>query len=168
MSTLYEITDDLLALDALLDEVGGDITDERAAAAVDEWMADLQANLDRKIDGYCSLIQNIDALANAASAEAKRLADLARVRSNKVNGLKDRLKFALETLRMKKVQTARFQVSVCGNGGLAPLDIHGPVPEHYIKHIPQVDNDSIRADLESGKSLDFAVLMNRGTHLRIK
>lgn len=168
MSTLYQITDDLLALDALLDEVGGDITDERAAAAVDEWLADLQANLDRKIDGYCALIQQIAAWQKAAEDEAKRLADLARVRANKAAGLKERLKSALELLGMKKVQTGRFQVSVCGNGGKAPMDIHGPVPEHYIKHIPQVDNDSIRADLEAGNSLDFAVLMNRGTHLRIK
>jgi len=38
--TLFDISEDLLALEQILDEVGGDISDAEAEHAVDKWLRD--------------------------------------------------------------------------------------------------------------------------------
>jgi hypothetical protein len=38
----------------------------------------------------------------------------------------------------------------------------------YKRVVYENDTDRIRLDLESGKKLDFAKLLERGTHLRIR
>jgi len=37
--TLFEITNDLQALDDLLTEIGGEVTEEDAEAAIDKWLS---------------------------------------------------------------------------------------------------------------------------------
>ena len=58
--TLYNIADDLRALEAILVEAGGDISSPDALAAVEAWEAELETNLGSKIDNYCSLISEIE------------------------------------------------------------------------------------------------------------
>jgi hypothetical protein len=63
--------------------------------------------------------------------------------------------------------------SVCDNGGKQPVDIHDPhaVPRDYCRHIPerwQPDTDMIREACAAGNEVPGAILMERGTHLRIK
>lgn len=171
--TLYNIADDLRALEALLVEAGGDISSPEALAAVEAWEAELSTNLGSKVDNYCSLISEIEARAAARQAEADRLADLARVDENAAKALRERLKFVFESRSLPTMQTERFRVSLAKNGGKAPLDIRvGPdeLPEWAVKRktVVETDRDAIRARLEAGETLTFANLMERGTRLVIK
>ena len=171
--TLYNIADDLRALEALLIEARGDISSPEALAAVEAWEAELETNLGSKIDNYCSLISEIEARAAARNAEATRLLNLAHVDENAVWSLRERLKFVFESRSLPTMQTDRFRVSIAKNGGKAPLDIRvGPdeLPEWAIKRktIVETDKDAIRARLESGEALSFANIMERGTRLVIK
>lgn len=171
--TLYQIADDLRALEALLVEADGDISSPEALAAVEAWEAELSTNLGSKVDSYCSLISEIEARSAARKAESDRLADLARVDENAAKALRDRLKFVFESRSLPSMQTERFRVSIAKNGGKAPLDIRvGPdeLPEWAIKRktVVETDKDAIRARLEAGEALPFANLMERGTRLVIK
>ena len=67
-----------------------------------------------------------------------------------------------------KVQTAHYTFAIQKNGGKLPLKIIGEVPANYKRVVYEDDKDKIRKELEGGKKLDFAVLEERGTHLRIK
>ena len=51
-ATIYDISDDMAALESLLWESGGDISTPEAAAAVAAWEAELEANLHWKLDAY--------------------------------------------------------------------------------------------------------------------
>jgi hypothetical protein len=172
MPTIYEISEDMAALDALLAETGGEITPE-AEAAFNAFEAELAANLHAKTDAYCALIAEIDARAAARKAEAKRLADRAKTDERTSDALRERLRFVWETRRLGKVETDRFTVSLAKNGGKAPLDVRCGVdelPAWAVKRetVVTVDRDAIRQRLDAGEPLDFASLMERGTRINIK
>ena len=172
MPTIYEISDDMAALDALLAETGGEITPE-AEAAFNQFEAELAANLHNNTDAYGALIAEIDARAAARKAEAKRLADRAKADERTADALRERLRFVWETRRLGKVETDRFTVSLAKNGGKAPLDIRCGVedlPSWAVKTetVVTADKDAIRSRLDAGESLDFASLMERGTRISIR
>ena len=170
MPTLYDITEDLIALDELLESVDGDITDEAVESAITEWFKELGDNLETKVDNYAQFIIELKARAAVRKAEASRLTARAKVGLNNADSLIKRMKEAFIAMDMKKLETKRFCVSVAKNGGLCPLDIHGDVPKEYTKSTVVVSNDTekIREVLGSGKELEFATLQERGTRLAIK
>jgi hypothetical protein len=173
MSTLYEISDDLRALEALLVEADGDISSPQAAEAIAAWEQELSTNLAEKVDRYCSLISEIEVRAAARIAEAERLRELAKIDDRAALALRERLKFVFESRSLPTMQTERFRVSLARNGGKAPLDIRvGPdeLPAWAVKRktVVETDKDAIRARLEAGETLPFANLMERGSRLVIK
>ena len=172
MPTIYQISDDMAALDALLAETGGEITPE-AEAAFNQFEAELAANLTGKVDAYCALIAEIDARAAARKAEAKRLADRAKTDERTADALRERLRFVWEQRRLGKVETDRFTVSLAKNGGKAPLDIRCGVedlPSWAVRTetVVTANKDAIRSRLDAGESLNFASLMERGNRINIK
>lgn len=180
MPTLYEIAADLAALDALLADVGGDVTEEAAEAAVDAWLAETGAALREKLDGYAALIREREASAKARDEEAARLAALARADANTAKRLKDRLAWFLNERGEKKpIETPRFRISLCANGGplpvsllVPPADLPADLREERVSH--HALTDLIRQQLATGEPVldangaPLAVLGQRGYHVRIK
>jgi hypothetical protein len=174
--TLFEIGADMEALDAVLEEVGGDITDDAAAQAIDEWLMENRDNLSQKLDGYAALIQQRNAMAAARMEEAKRLQALAVADTNAARWLAERLKLFFETYGLQKVETARYKVALQRNGGVLPLLLDddltpSDVPEDFVIEVPatqRIDTGAIRAALERGEALEFARLGERGTQIRIR
>ena len=169
MTTLYSISEDLLALDAILDASDGEISDE-AASALDAWFAELGTARDMKIDGCCALIRELDARAVFRHSEARRLDTIAEADARKSAALQKRLRefFALHDL--KKLDTPRFSLSLVTHGGKQALEVFGEVPPAFMRSrtVESIDTDKVRAAIESGASLPFATLKPRGFSLRIK
>ncbi len=175
MRTLFNISDDLLALADLLTEIDGEIPEGEAGEALERWFDDLGEERDKKIDGYCALIREIEARSKAREDEAKRLQRLVTVDLNATKRLKDRLKAFFEMHQIAKLETARFKVSVAKNGGAAPLTIPGEweeypdlAPPEWQKRIVALNGAAIRAALEAGQEIPGCAFAERGTHLRIK
>ncbi len=168
--SMLEITDDLLALDDLLADVGGDVSDPRVAATVDQWFAELDSDFDTKADNYAALITEMRMRAEARRIESERLAARAAIDERSADFLAVRLMAALDARGVKRHETKRYAVSVVGNGGKAPLEIVGDVPPEFTRTRTTVDpdKDSIRAALEGGQSLPFARLLPRGKRLSIR
>ncbi len=170
---LFDITADMRALDDLLYECGGDVTDPKVEQAVNEWFDELETDLLGKVDNYAALITTFQARAKARQEEMERLQARVRVDENAAKSLKERLKIALQDRGIPKLETRRYRVSISKNGGKQPLDIHDPkaVPHKHCTHIPESwepNGDAIRAALAAGEEVPGAILMDRGTHLRIK
>ena len=167
--TLLEISEDLLALGALLDECPEEPSPE-ALAELERWFAELGEARDQKLDNYCALIREHELLAVARRAEIDRLQKHVNAHDSIVRRLKDRLKLFLEAQRLSRIQTKRFPIAVVGNGGLAPLQIDVPAeklpPEFQAREV-KPDCAAIRAALAAGVSVEGARLGPRGTHLRI-
>ncbi|MDH4139044.1 MAG: siphovirus Gp157 family protein [Coriobacteriia bacterium] len=167
---LLQITDDMQALDDLLAEVGGDVTDPKVSEIVDAWFAEIDANLTGKVDNYAALITSIRARADIRRAEAERLARRAQVDEASADWLAARLLAALDARGMKKLETDRYAVSVVGNGGKAPLLLDGEVPADWTKTVTRTepDKERIRLAIEAGQALPFARLGERGKRLAIR
>ena len=170
-ATLYEISGDLLALESLLTEVGGELPDEVAEAAIDSWLEETGTATRDKVDNYCGLIRELECRAAARKAEAKRLAERASIDAGAVDRLKARLLWFFERHQLRTLETARFRVTAAQNGGVAPLHITAPleeIPDEFIEFVRKPMNPMIREMLEAGEKLPFAELGERGKSIRIK
>jgi len=173
--SLYDIPADLTALEDLLVECGGDVSDELAAAAIERWMADLSTDLSTKADNYAALIRTLEARAATRKAEAERMRDRARVDENAAKGLKTRLMEAMRAINVAKVEGDRFTVAVQRNGGRPALvfsddaDIES-APEWAFETVTsrRWATDAIRSRITEGEDIGFASIAIPGFGLRIR
>ncbi len=169
MSTLLEIGADMQSLMALLEESDGEITPENSLV-MDAWFNELESAQDQKLDGYVAIVREFQLRAAVRKEEQERLAKRVQADENTAKRLKDRLKLYLEMTGQQKVETRRYKLSVCNNGGLIPVKVPDDpfeVPEKFRKVEVSVNVESVRKALEAGASVPGAVLLPRGTHLRI-
>lgn len=170
--TLFDITADLQALDDLLAEAGGDVTDPRVDQAVSHWMDELDVDLRTKVDNYAAFIREMEARSAERKAEAQRLQARASADASSATFLKMRLKMALELRGLAKLETARYRVAVSYNGGSLPVlvEAEANIPQEFIREqvIRDIDKDKLRQALESGQAIPGARLGARGTRLSIR
>lgn len=168
MSSLYQLTEDLLRLESLLLDSANDTGEVDQALA--DFLESTESDFTAKVDNYCALIRTLEERAKARRVEVARMTDLAHRDEIAVERLKGNLKAALERTGRLKVESDKFRVTVKKNGGQAPLEIFGvPSPEFIkTKTQPVYDRDAIREAIESGQTLDFARIGERGTRLEIK
>jgi len=162
--TLMDISADLSALESLLLEVDGDVTDPEADAAVDAWFAEIGAARDQKLDNYCDLYCKL-------KARGERRKKLAESDMKTAQRLRERLQYFFEVQGISKLETDSYKLSMATNGGLLPLIFSVPpeeIPDEFIEFIRKPMNPMIRDLLEGGEKLPFAVLGERGRHLRIR
>jgi hypothetical protein len=171
--TLWAINEDMEALDALLEELGGDVTDEQVAATIEAWFAEIDSDLANKVDGYCALIRQLEAVAAARREEAERLTKRAKTGEANAKRLGERLKMFMAFRGMKKLDTPRYTVSVVNNGGAPPVEIDADavLPDDLTRVIPEQrepDKKAIVAALQQGRELPGVRLGERGTRLAIR
>lgn len=170
--TLLDISDDVLALEAILTDVEGDITD--VEETVDAWLLENEANIHAKLDGYGALIMELLAREEFRKKEAARLLEIAKVDGNAAKRLKDRLRFFFEIHKHKKIETERYKFTLCKNGGPEVLQCDHEdatdLPAKYQKEVItyKQNSDRIRHDLANDVALDFARIIPRGSHIRVK
>lgn len=168
--TLFDISNDLLALYDRLEALGGDVTSPDAEQAVDAWFAQLSHERDEKLDNYAALIRELEARAQARKEEAKRLVDRARRDAEQAAYLKQRLLLFFQDHRLKTVETRRYRLTLQRSGGKAPVLLTTDpetLPTEYQRWKVSADLDAIRAALEDGADLGFATLGERSHYLRI-
>ena len=170
--TLFDIGNDLLAFDEILEQNEGEISDDEAGKRLDAWFTDLQNEQSRKLDNYVNYIRTLEMEAVASKAEAEQYLTKARVRENRVRFLKERMRSYLAMQGKKELitQTNR-KITIQNNGGILPMIVEETtdpekVPVEYTRK--ELDNAKIREALMKGIQLEFAKLGERGTHLRIK
>ena len=175
MSSLYQITDDLIRLNELLEEVEGDMSRlGEMEPAVTAWLERLEQDQGAKLDSYIGLLRTLEMEAAAARAEREQWAAKERSRTARAEYLKARLLRHLEATGQAKVTTASGRVvSVVKNGGVSPLEIKpgtdpAALPGEYVRTVLSIDKEAVRKALEAGEVLDFAELLPRGTSLRVK
>ncbi|MBD3615360.1 MAG: siphovirus Gp157 family protein [Gracilimonas sp.] len=164
--SLFQIGEHFYALESLLIENEGEIDD-----TIDQWLEEYIAKESDKIDAYCYLIQKFQEIAE----EAKRLAERSSIYNKKTKSMKDRLKHYLERRGRDKVETNKFTITVCQNGGKQPIKVFDEVnpeklPDQFVRVYREPDLDGIRTALlnDDEDALKIATLLPRGTHLRIK
>lgn len=165
MSTLYEISEEMRALEELIIEQNGDITDDQDV--VMQWMDDTSEQLSKKLENYGKLIRELEARSAARQEEAVRMRGRATVDANAAANLRRRLLYFFQERGIHTMETASFKFGVRKNGGAKPLEfIEDDVTDEFKTLV--VDKSKIRKALEEGRELSFAKLNERGESLSIR
>lgn len=179
--TLLDITRDMEALDSLVAEVDqalmtteGEVTPDvqQVLDTVDAWFAELDADLENKVDNYAAFITTLRKRAEVRKGEADRLARRAKIDEGNAHFLADRLRDELDARGLGKLETDRYRVSVVNNGGKLPLMIDDELalPEACWREVParkEIDRDAIREALDAGHNVPGAHYGERGRRLSI-
>lgn len=163
MANLYEMTREWAQVfDMLLDP-------EIPEDAIYDTIEMIEIDMDEKADNYAKIIKSMDGDMAKIDAEIKRLQERKASISGRKDWLKSQLENMMRTTGRMKFKTALFSFNIQKNGGLAPLILNPdkPVPNEWLKPA-EPDNGKIREYLQSGGSLPFASLGERGESLRIR
>ena len=162
MTSLYQLKEDYNKVLHMLDDP--DIDEQTIIDTCDA----IEGAIEDKADSYAFIISGLKADISAMRAEEDRLATRRRVTNNHIETLKRVLEEAMRATGRLKFKTALHSFGIQKNGGRAPLDIYGDVPDDYTITTTAPDNEAIRAALDAGEELDFARLQERGESLRIR
>jgi len=175
MRSLFAISDDLLALETVLLETGGEITDDEAGRELERYFEHLHEERDRKVNGICWLIKELEARAKVRYEAARQLHALSEIDDNAAERLRGRLKLFMQQQGLKRLETDHARLTLAQNGGKAPLVIPeaweqepAQAPEAYQRRVIHLDKEAIREDLEDGILIPGCAIGERGTHLRLK
>ena len=134
----------------------------------------LQFEFEKKAEGYCMVIRQLEADMKAYNDAAQEFTRKKTVCEASIKRMKDALKRAMELTGhddKNGLDAGLFKLKVVGNGGQRPIVYDGQVPEQFVKMVPQNDTEQIRRFLDGlGENghCDWAHYEERGTHLSIK
>lgn len=105
--TLYEIADEYRAIDALLDESGGELTPE-----IEDALLVLESRVSDKVDAIGALIREAMVEHEGYAIEANRLRSRAMIAQKKADRLKEYLLGSLKAIGFDKIKGLRFTARV--------------------------------------------------------
>jgi hypothetical protein len=182
MSTLYDITENMRALEDLIAESCDQETGELPANVndiIEAWFKQTDGELSTKLEAIGRLVRNWESDAEQFGAEAKRLSAKKSATESRAKRTKEWTKFCLEAAGITKQAAGVFTFAIQKNGGKKPLawvkdGVIVPeldpleLPSEYQKITVSADTEAIREVLENGVALEFACITEAGTHLRIR
>ncbi|MFG1003798.1 siphovirus Gp157 family protein, partial [Clostridioides difficile] len=141
MSTLYELTTDLLEIEGGLTETTGN-----EAEKLEEIKEIIKQEIQNKNTRIVSVILNIDSDINSIDSEIKRLQELKRVKKNTLDRLKSNIKDCMELLGTKKVETILGNISIRKSAGSLVIEDEEKIPAIYktVEQVVKVDKNIIK------------------------
>jgi hypothetical protein len=158
MSSLWNITQEFLSLASLIEEAGGEATDQ-----VMEELAISRENFKHKAEGYASLILKWESDIEAASAEIKRIQAIKKTKENSLERLKDTLKAALlvfgqeDNKGVKRFETPLIKLSTRKSISVEVTD-ETSLPDACFVVKREVSKTAIKKIIEAGLYVEGAFL----------
>ncbi|MCJ0512426.1 siphovirus Gp157 family protein, partial [Clostridioides difficile] len=132
MSTLYELTTDLLEIEEGLTEITGN-----EAEKLEEIKEIIKQEIQNKNTRIVSVIIDIDSDINSLDLEIKRMQELKKIKKNSLDRLKSNIKECMELLGLKKVETFLGNISIRKSAGSLVIEDEEKIPAIY-KTVEQV------------------------------
>ena len=145
MASLYDLTQDMLYLQGLLEE--GEIDEQVYLDSVEAMC------VEGKIENICKFVKNLEYKAAAYKAEIDRMSARKKTIENSISRLKESMLAHMVTVGQKKVEAGVFTVSVGHSKSVRVWD-ETMLPEQYL--IPQpckVDKTAISKALKAGEEV---------------
>ena len=159
-----------LALEQLIEstEADGGLVGVELEGQID-WLASQSSDLAPAIDDLLAITSEIEHRAAGRKIEAKRIADLGKRDQAIADWMKGQITRVLESSGATSIQTPRHKVTLATPGGVRALEIVGDVPEAFSTTVTTVvpNKELIRATLEAGQSLPFAMLHSKQKVLKV-
>lgn len=161
--SLFRITNEYRQLMNIIEDAGGEITDEIA-----ERLAINAENLQEKAVGYGHVIKSYEALAAAAKAEKERIDGIQRMAEKAAEGLKDRLSDAMNLYEVDKIEDPTMRLSFRKSSSVDIPDLE-KVPAEFmtVKVTKAPDKKAISAHIKDFGEVPWATI-RESKNLQIK
>lgn len=164
MPTLYAIANELLEILATAELPDGEIS-----PALEDRLDGLQLDLRTKAENICRVMAELDGDHERYAREVARLAALAKSALAKRDRLKAYLRLQLEKVGLKKLDTDLFRLTIQSNSRPAiRLTPNAPIPIDFLRVRKEFDGDAAYQAWKSGEPLPADVVVELGSHLRIR
>lgn len=159
---LYEITEEIAALDALEDdgEVG-------FAEALQSSMDELHCEFADKATRVVAYRRNLEADVSAFDDEIKRLQAKKKAAQNRVDSITDYLRFNMQSAGMEKLNTGLFKISIVAGRDVAEISDESQLPDGFFKIERKPVKAEILKALKAGEFVPGATLGKSKPSLRI-
>lgn len=145
MASLRELSSELQELYELAEECGED--DE----ALNDTLEGLMGELGIKMDGYMSVISQMESDIEMLKKEEKRISDKRKVLENNVERMKNRIKLFVETQPDKKFSSSFYKFSIRKNAPALTMEDGADIPIKFlIPQEPKFDKEAMKKELKAG------------------
>lgn len=155
-TTLYQLTDDYLALAAQIADM--DVSTEAMTEALD----DLRYPLEEKASKVAMIARNMEATAAAIKAAEADMAARRRALEARAAHLRDYLLVNMTRAGISKIDSPYFALSVRDNPPAVVIDFESYIPEEYMRQPetppPVPDKKAIAAAIKAGREVPGAHL----------
>ena len=162
---IYELTNQLLDLQEMLEDE--DVDQEVLRDTLDA----VSGEYDEKLENYCKIIRNLEALRDGIVKERVRLASREKTIQNNIDKMKTAMHESMVLTGRTTAGGKQFKVFVKKNGGKLPIVLDVPVeelPPDLVRYKMEADNDAIRKYLDEGVASPWCHYGERGEHLEVK
>ena len=145
MSTLYQLTGEMLQLQQMIDE-GYD------PQTIADTMESIDYEIEKKADGYAKLMRNLQTEADGLAKEIERLTARRQYLDNQVRRLKDNLQESMKKIGKEKFRTELFSFGICQNPPKIVIDKPESIPKRFlVKQDPKLDTKAAKEYLKEKK-----------------
>lgn len=149
--SLYGISEELRALDDMLDSTGGEINDEW-----EQRQAMFLELLEKKVDGCVGYIQKLEDLCDLARAQKKRLDDFIRSKENRIENFKLYVKRCMERTNKSEFDGVLCRIDTIKGRESMQIDEgavdHLPIEFIETKSFPK--KDALKSAIKLGKTFE--------------
>lgn len=158
---LYEITNEFLDL------MNDDEITEEEANKIGENLAIALQNKSTDIVGY---YLNEKSDIEAIDTEIKRLQEMKKNKTNRLDRFKEYVKTNMERLDLKNIDTEYGKISIAKNPVSVEIIDEDKIPNEYkiSEVVVKVDKKAIADDFKAGKTIEGVKIHTDNTSLRIK
>lgn len=156
---LYELTEDFIKIQDILEENGGEVTED-----IEKLLELHEDGFRDKATNYAKFIRQLTLEAELLEKEEKRLYAMRSAKTNLADKLKTNLGEYMKLSNIDKVDLGLFKLSWRKSSAVAIID---EVPEIYMRVVTSPDKTLIAQTLKDGYTLSFAELVEN-KHLQIK
>ena len=170
MANIVSLLEDKLALTELwessIDEETGEI---KECEALESLTKEVEQDLTTKTGRIIQYFMAVDSQVEAIDKEIKRLQARKKLLEKRNSSFKDFLKFTLERLEVKKIETTLGVISIKNNPASVVILDESKIPQEYktTKYIEEISKTQISKDLKAGIKVPGAAL-KKTTSLNIK
>lgn len=125
MAKLFEISNDFAALFDKYEELMETTEDAGKADIEQAWfdtLEGIEGAFEIKAESIAQYIKQLSSEAEAIKAEEKTLAARRKAKENSVAHMKDYLKSCMDTMNLKKIETAKAKISIRNNAASLKID----------------------------------------------
>ena len=163
--TLYELTDDYLALLEMAEDP--DIDEQ----ALKDTMEGIEGALEIKAEGYAKIIRMLEGDAAVCDAESKRLRNKKQAIERNIDHMKKALQYSMVQTGKTKFKTPLFSFNIQKNTPSVVMDEQyiENIPERFLIHKdPEINRAAIKSAIKAGEDVGGIAHLEQTESLRIR